>query len=31
MEVRGRIEGAEKYGNPIGRPKMSTNLDSWEE
>jgi hypothetical protein len=25
--VRGRIEGAEGDGNPIGRPTVSTNLD----
>ena len=28
--VRGRIEGAEGDGNPIGRPTVSTNLDPWE-
>ena len=28
--VRGRIEGAEGDGNPIGRPTVSTNLDLWE-
>ena len=29
---RGRrgIEGTEGDGNPVGRPTMSTNLDSWE-
>ena len=27
--VRGRIEGTEGYGNPKGRPTVSTNLDSW--
>jgi hypothetical protein len=27
--VRGRIEGAEGDGNPIGRPRVSTNLDPW--
>jgi hypothetical protein len=26
--VRGRIEGAEGHGNPIGRPTLSTNLDA---
>ena len=25
-----RIEGAEEYGNPIGRPTVLTNGDSWE-
>jgi hypothetical protein len=25
--VRGRIEGTEGHGNPIGRPTVSTNLD----
>ena len=29
-EVRGKIEGAEGDGNPIGRPTVSTNLDPWE-
>jgi len=28
--VRGRIEGTEGDGNPIGRPTVSTNPDSWE-
>jgi hypothetical protein len=28
--VRVRIEGAEGDGNPIGRPKESTNLYHWE-
>ena len=28
--VRGRIEGTEGDGNPIGRPTVSTNLDPWE-
>jgi hypothetical protein len=28
--VRGRIEGAEGDGNPIGRPTVTTNLDPWE-
>jgi hypothetical protein len=28
--VRGRIEGAEADGNPIGRPTVSTNLEHWE-
>jgi hypothetical protein len=28
--VRGRIEGAEEDGNPIGRPTVPTNLDPWE-
>ena len=28
--VRGRIEGAEGDGNPIGRTTVSTNLDPWE-
>ena len=27
--VRGRIEGAEGDGNPIGRPTVLTNLDLW--
>ena len=27
--VRGRIEGAEGDGNPIGRPTVSSNLDPW--
>jgi phosphoribosylformylglycinamidine (FGAM) synthase-like enzyme len=25
--VRGRIEGAKGYGNPIGRPTISTSMD----
>ena len=29
-EVRGKIEGAEGDGNPIGSPTVSTNLDPWE-
>ena len=28
--VRGRIEGAEGDFNPIGRPRVSTNLVPWE-
>ena len=28
--VRGRTEGAEGDGNPIGRPTVSTNLEPWE-
>ena len=28
--VRGRLEGAERDDNPIGRPTVSTNLDPWE-
>jgi hypothetical protein len=28
--VRGRIEGAEGDGNPIGSTTVSTNLDPWE-
>jgi hypothetical protein len=28
--VRGRIEGAEGNGNPIGKTTVSTNLDPWE-
>ena len=28
--IRERIEGTEGDGNPIGRPTVSTNLDSWE-
>jgi hypothetical protein len=28
--VRGRIEGTEGDGNPIGRQTKSTNLDPWE-
>ena len=28
--VRGRIEGAEGDGNPIGRPIISTNTNPWE-
>ena len=27
---RGKNEGTEGDGNPIGRPTVSTNLDSWE-
>jgi hypothetical protein len=27
---RGRIEGTEGDGNPIGRPTASANLDPWE-
>jgi hypothetical protein len=30
VRVRGRTEGAEGAGNPIRRPTVSTNLDSWE-
>jgi len=29
-ELRGKIEGPERDGNPTGRPKESTNLDPWE-
>jgi hypothetical protein len=28
--VRGRTEGIEGDGNPIGRPTVSTNLKPWE-
>jgi hypothetical protein len=28
--VKGRIEGTEGDGNPIGRPTMSPNLIAWE-
>jgi hypothetical protein len=28
--VRGGVEGAEGDGNPIGRPRLSTNLDPQE-
>jgi hypothetical protein len=28
--MRGRIEEAEGDGNPIGRPAVSTNPDTWE-
>ena len=28
--LRGRSEGAETVGNPIGRPLVSTNLEPWE-
>ena len=28
--VRGRIEGTEGDGNPVGRPTVPTNLDPWE-
>ena len=28
--VEERIEDPERYGNPIGRPTESTNLDPWE-
>jgi hypothetical protein len=28
--VRGRIEGAEGFGNPRGTPTVSTNLNPWE-
>ena len=28
--IRGKIEGAEGDGNPIGRPTVSANLDPWE-
>jgi hypothetical protein len=28
--VRGRTEGAEGDGNPIGRPTVSTNLEPWD-
>ena len=28
--VRGRIEGTEGDGNPIGRSSVSTNLDPWQ-
>jgi hypothetical protein len=29
-KVRGQIEEAEGYCNPVGRPKISTNQDLWE-
>ena len=28
--VRGRIEGPDRYGNPIEKPTGSANLDPWE-
>jgi hypothetical protein len=30
IKVRRRIEGAERDGNPVGKPTVSTNLDPWE-
>jgi hypothetical protein len=30
VRVRAKIEGTDRDGHPIGRPIVSSNLDSWE-